>query len=467
MHPDRFLTTSLRSSPHGERVTRILAAAINAVDPANAAAKYLKRHNEQLDVGEQRYDLNAFRRVFLIGFGKASLSMARTAIQILGDKLTRGILITKAHQNQLPLDNHQLVIVKAGHPIPDERGVEGAKLIIELLQKTKPNDLVIFLISGGGSALLTAPVPEVPLADLQTLNKLLLSCGADISEVNTLRKHLSQVKGGGLARLAHPAQVISLILSDVIGDPLDVIASGPTVPDPTTYSAALGIIEKYKLTRDMPSSILAHLWAGTSGEIPETPKKDDPVFERTQNIIVGNNLEAAQAAREQARQEGFNTLLLTTRLKGEARQIGPALAAIARQIVETGDPIPQPACIIAGGETTVTLNSPSPREMREFGGEVGLGGRNQELALSAVADLAGLQDVFLIAMATDGDDGLTDAAGAVVSGETSSQANLRGLNHAKFLARNDAYHFFDPLGDLLKPGLTMTNVNDLVFIFAF
>jgi len=467
MEADQFLTSSLRSSPHGERVARILTAAINAVDPAIAVAKHLKRHADQLIVGPKSYDLEAVHRVFVLGIGKASLPMAQATSDILGDKLTHGILITKSHHSQLTIHNSPFTIIPASHPVPDERGIEGAQRIIELLQTTTPDDLVIFLISGGGSALLTAPIPDVSLADLQAVNELLLACGTDIYQINTLRKHLSQVKGGNLARLAHPAQMISLILSDVIGDPLDVIASGPTVPDPTTYTDALDIIERFDLTQDIPSSILAHLWSGASGEKPETPKEDDPIFEHTHNIIIGNNLKAAQAALEKANQEGFNTLLLTTRIKGEAREIGPALAAIAQQIAATGDPIPRPACIIAGGETTVTLNSPSPQEERGPGGEVGLGGRNQELALSAVEELAGLQDVFLITLATDGDDGPTDAAGAVVSGETLSQANLRGLNHAEFLSRNAAYDFFDPLGDLLKPGPTLTNVNDLAFVFAF
>ncbi|MBC8509957.1 MAG: glycerate kinase [Chloroflexi bacterium] len=455
MDTDRFLTTSLRSSSHGERIARILTAAINAVDPANAVAKHLKYHDDQLIVGSESYDLEAVQHVFLLGIGKASLPMAQAASQILGDRLTKSILITKSQRSQLSIDNSQFTIICSSHPIPDERSIEGAQRIIELLQTTTPDDLVIFLISGGGSALLTAPVPEVSLADLQILNKLLLACGADIHHINTIRKHISQVKGGNLARLAYPAQVISLILSDVIGDPLDVIASGPTVPDPTTFADALDVIEKYKLAQDMPASILAYLWSGAAGEILETPKEDDPILKRTQNIIVGNNLKAARAARDCAQREGFHALLLTTRLKGEARQIGPLMASIAHQINSTGDPVPRPACIIAGGETTVTLQGN------------GLGGRNQELALSAVEELAGLTDVFLISLATDGEDGPTDAAGAVVSGNTLSQANHRGLNHAEFLSRNAAYDFFDPLGDLLKPGATMTNVNDLSFIFAF
>ena len=381
--------------------------------------------------------------------------MALAAAEILGDSLTSGIVITKAYATKLAIDNCELTIVNAAHPVPDQNGIDGSEKIIDLLETTSKSDLVLYLISGGGSALLTAPAENISLDNLQQLNRSLLACGASIGEINTLRKHLSRVKGGNLARLAQPAQVAALILSDVIGDPLDVIASGPTVPDPTHYSDALLILEKYAITNQIPSAIHAHLTAGLNGEIAETPKSGEATFDQVNNIIVGNNYQSAQAGLAQAQALGLNTLLLTTYLEGEARTIGPALAAIARQIDQTGDPVPRPACIIAGGETTVIIQ----------GG--GLGGRNQELALSAVSPLAGLANTYLISLATDGDDGPTDAAGAVVTGNTLSQAQLKKLNHAQFLENNDAYYFFEPLGDLLKPGPTLTNVNDLSFIFVF
>ena len=454
MEAELLLTSSLRASPHGELITRVLATAINAVDPAKSVARFLQRNQSKLSVGAQIFDLNTIQRVYVIGFGKASIPMGQAAAKILADDLTQGILITKSHTEKLKFQNSPFTIIEAAHPVPDPRGVEGAKLIIELLQSTGPKDLVIFLISGGGSALLTAPAQNIPLTDLQILNQILLASGADIGEINTLRKHLSQVKGGNLARMAYPSQVISLILSDVIGDPLDTIASGPTVPDPTTFGEAMEIIAKYQLSQELPLPIRDHFQKGISGEIPETPKENDPAFENTHNIIVGNNHTAAQAAAEQAAIEGFNTLLLTTRLKGEASQLGPMLASIAQQVHQTGEPVPRPACIIAGGESTVTLRGD------------GRGGRNQEVALSAVADLDGLPDTFLVTLATDGDDGPTDAAGAVVTGNTLSQANHQGLDHAEYLSRNAAYDFFDPLGDLFKPGPTQTNVNDISFIFA-
>jgi glycerate 2-kinase len=290
---------------------------------------------------------------------------------------------------------------------------------------------------------------------MQELTNYLLACGANINEINALRKHLDRVKGGGLASMAAPAAVVTLILSDVVGDPLDVIASGPTVPDPSTYEQAYQILKKFGLLDRVPRSIAERLEGGQRNEHPETPKPGDPVFERVQNIIIGSNIQAARAAVNQAQKEGLHTMLLTTWLQGEARQAGRFLAAVGRQINADNQPVVRPACIVAGGETTVTIKGD------------GLGGRNQEMALGAVSELAGLPDSALITLATDGGDGPTDAAGAIVTGETLYQAYQMGLNSDDFLVRNDAYNFFEPLGDLLKPGPTHTNVNDLAFLFAW
>ena len=348
-----------------------------------------------------------------------------------------------------------LLVWEAGHPIPDERGVAGARQIAQLLEQATERDLVIALISGGGSALLTLPAEGISLAELQALTGILLRCGANINEINTLRKHLDQVKGGGLARLAHPAGVITLILSDVVGNPLDVIGSGPTVPDTSSFADAYAVLERYGVVADAPAPIVARLRRGMAGQIAETLKPGDPRFARVHNLIVGSNRQAAEAALAAARAAGFNPLLLTTFLQAEAREAGRMLAAGARELADSDHPLPRPACIIAGGETTVTLRGS------------GRGGRNQELALAAVADLAGLPDLALVALATDGGDGPTDAAGAVVTGATLDRARALDLNPAAYLARNDAYSFFDALGDLLKPGPTETNVNDLAFVFAF
>jgi hydroxypyruvate reductase len=463
MDPSRLLTNSLQSNRWGESVIRILVAALQAVDPAQAVQRHMKIHREAnvrgisplLSIGNKTYPLSELQKIYIVGAGKAGAPMAQAAVQILGERVDRGVVIVKEGYAGDVAQIGRVSIREAGHPLPDRRGVQAASEVFELLQGTQAEDLVLCLISGGGSALLVSPVEGVSLGDLQELTELLLASGATINEINALRKHLETLKGGQLARLSASARVATLILSDVVGDPLEVIASGPTVPDPTTYNGAIAILERYGITEKVPTAIVRHLQRGMAGEFPETPKPGDPVFENVDNLIVGSNLQAAEAALEQAEREGFNVLLLSTYLQGEAREAGRALGAIARQIAADGRPVPRPACIVVGGETTVTIR-----------GE-GKGGRNQELALGAVADLAGVPRVALITLATDGGDGPTDAAGAVVTGETLERGRQAGLDPFEHLARNDAYHYFQPLGDLLKPGPTQTNVNDLAFIFAF
>jgi hydroxypyruvate reductase len=447
-------TRSLETAPWGERVQRILAAALQAVDPAEAVFHSVQRYGDRLRIGSRSYNLGHYRRVLIVGTGKAGAPMARAAGQLAGGRLTEGIVLVKEGYAQ-DLSDRKIRVLEAGHPIPDLRGVSGSDQIIQLLNTTQPDDLVICLISGGGSALMVSPAPGLELSDLQALTSELLGCGATIYEINTLRKHLEQLKGGNLARLAYPAALAALILSDVVGDPLDVIGSGPTVPDSTTYNDAYQVLKKYHLLNKAPAAVLAHLQKGMRGEMPETPKTGDAIFEQVNNVIIGSNRLAAQAALDQAGSEGFQTLLLTTYLQGEARQVGRVLASVARQIAEDGRPIQRPGCLVAGGETTVTIQGD------------GLGGRNQELALSAVSDLAGLPGIALVTLSTDGGDGPTDAAGAVATGETLERARQAGMDPGDYLAGSDSYHFFDRLGDLLKPGPTQTNVNDLSFIFAF
>lgn len=479
---------ALKRLPRGDEVARILSAALDAVEPGKAVARYVQCHGDRLSIADQEYDLRRYARLWIIGTGKAGAPMAQRMALILGDRLTGGLVIVKegyagasqaitdhnradarthlpdpAKINQEPGANSPLRIaipdslrlVEAGHPIPDPRGVAGAAQIAGLLSNLYQDDLVICLISGGGSALLVSPAPGLSLADLQALTAALLACGASIDEINILRKHLETLKGGGLARLAAPATLVALVLSDVVGDPLEVIASGPTVPDPSTFNDAWEVVERYKLQGQLPNALVDRLARGRRGEIPETPKPGDPIFNRVKNVIIGSNLQAAQAALLQAQAEGFHTMLLTAQLQGEARQAGRFLAAVARQIAATGQPLPRPACVLAGGETTVSLTG------------AGLGGRNQELALAAVADLAGLDKIALATLATDGGDGPTDAAGAIVTGHTLDRARQIGLDPLDFLARNDAYHFFNPLRDLIRTGPTHTNVNDLAFLFAF
>jgi hydroxypyruvate reductase len=450
--PEQLLTASLRGAPWGAGVARVLAAALQAVEPGAAVRRYLRREGATLLAGGRPYDLDQFERVWIVGAGKASAPMAAAAAEILAERLSGGVVVVKEGYAQEA--GGPLAVVEAGHPVPDERGVAGAQRMAGLLRGAGPRDLVLALISGGGSALLTLPGEGLALGDLQRLTDLLLRSGASINEINALRKHLDAMKGGGLARLAHPAALVTLVLSDVVGSPLDVIASGPSVPDTSTFGDAWGVLERYGLLEQTPAPVLARLRRGLAGELPETPRASDPLFGRVHNLVVGSNVQAAEAALAAARAEGWGALLLTTYLQGEAREAGRFLAAVARELAATGNPLPRPACVVAGGETTVTLR----------GG--GRGGRNQELALAAAPELAGLADLALVALATDGGDGPTDAAGAVVTGATLERARALGLDPAAHLARNDAYPFFAQLGDLLLPGPTRTNVNDLALVFA-
>ena len=453
LNANSFLSYSLKNHPEGAAISRVLAAAIQSVDPYGAVRRHLRREGEVLWVAEESYNLATVRRVVVVGAGKAGFPMAQAVTDVLEDRISNGLVIVKDGHVSPDTVLPRIEICQASHPVPDSRGIEATRRIKDLLQNLSSADLVLCLISGGGSALLTAPAEGISLEDVQVLSGLLLGCGASINEINTLRKHIDIVKGGGLARWATPAQVVTLVLSDVIGDSLDVIASGPCVPDTSTYQDALHILKRYALMETIPPVIREHFLAGQRGEIPETCKLGDPVFESVSHVIIASNYQAASAAINQACAEGWNALLVTTFLQGEASQVGRMLAAIARQIVSSAEPVARPACLVFGGETTVTLHGN------------GSGGRNQELALGAVIDMAGLPNSFLVTLATDGGDGPTNAAGAVLTGETFKQATAVGMSAHHFLAANDSYHFFLPLGDLLLPGPTRTNVNDLAFLF--
>jgi hydroxypyruvate reductase len=452
---EAFKTESLRSTNLVEPIAKITQAAITAVDPTEAVKQVLQLEGTRLIIADKQYNLSDLHEVFLVGVGKACVPMGLAVVEIINEHLSEGILITK--EGHLFTDKDQfpskLAIFEASHPLPDKRSVNATHKIINLLNRTQGDDLVICLISGGGSALLTAPTADMSLNDLRTLTSILLASGATINEINCLRKHLSLIKGGNLAGHATPAFLSTLILSDVVGDPLDVIASGPTVPDRSTYRDALQVLNKYRIYDEIPSKIINHLQRGLAGEIPETPKPHHQAFNKTQNYIIGNNYLAAQAAIYQAQAEGYNTLLLTTFLQGEAREAGQFISSLARQIAKTDQPVPRPACVVIGGETTVTIR-----------GE-GSGGRNQELALSTVGNLSTIPNITLVTFATDGGDGPTDAAGAVVTNASLNRAASLGLDPDKYLDKNDSYNFFESLGDLIKTGPTQTNVNDLIFLF--
>jgi glycerate 2-kinase len=453
-------TYSVRASPYSGIVKAVLEAGLAAVDPYRAVLRAVHIDGFHLHIGTQIYDLEKYRRMVLGGVGKAAFPMAVALEAILGDRLETGIIVTKdGYAGNQGVSEQQLLrktqVYVSGHPVPDERGVAAAAQISQLLTSLTQNDLVIFLISGGGSALLTSPAQGISLTDLQQFTELMLRSGADIYQLNTLRKHLDTVKGGGLARLAAPADMATLILSDVIGDPIDVIASGPTVQDTSTFQDAWSIIEQYDLMDKVPDSIDQHLDRGRRGEILDTLNPEEWFANQAQPLVIAGNYQAASAAAAQAKESGLNTILLTSFLQGEAREVGRVLAALARQVRVTGEPVCRPACIVAGGETTVTVRG------------TGLGGRNQELALGSLKDLANLSRTLLVTLTTDGGDGPTDAAGAAVTGESLDRAQKSGLNPQKYLSQNDAYHFFESLGDLLRPGPTQTNANDLALLFMF
>jgi glycerate 2-kinase len=428
MDINRFKTQSLQDA----RLLRILSAALEAVDPFKAVQKYLPILEG---------------RVFGLGIGKAAIPMMDALIEQI--PLSGGLAVTKFASG---VRRELYRVIEGGHPIPDARSLYAGEQVLEFVSGLSEDDTLVCLISGGGSALVT--VPYIPLEDLQTLTSLLLSSGARIDEINILRRQLDRIKGGGLAR-ATKARIISLILSDVIGNPLEAIASGPTAPDPTTKEDALDILEKYSSltpeTRRHRDDLSSVSWCLRSSKTLETLKPDNPIFARVQNIIIGDNKLAAQAALKQAEYEGFHAEILTNELQGEARERGVELADKLRVSISSK---PRPFCLIFGGESTVTMQGN------------GKGGRNQELALAAVNELRDVENVFLITLATDGDDGPTDAAGAVVTGDSARRAESLGLDPSDYLSRNDSYPFFQALGDLLMIGPTGTNVNDLVLLCA-
>jgi hydroxypyruvate reductase len=425
--------------------------ALRSVDPVEAVKRHLKLEGEDLAVNGKVYSLRDYAHISVTGGGKAGASMGLAVEEILGDRITRGVINVKyGHLTELK----RVKLNEVGHPIPDQRGVAGAEEIGDLLEQLGEDNLVICLISGGGSALLPSPAEGISLEDKQKMTNLLLECGANINEINAIRKHISKLKGGGLARLAYPSTVISLILSDVVGDPLDVIGSGPTVPDNSTFGECMAILRKYDLSEKVPESIKARFQRGVKGEIEETPKAGNPIFQKTYNVIIGSNIIAVKAAEQRARELGYKPLILSTFIEGETRAAAKVHAAIAKEIVKTKHPIDPPACVISGGETTVTIRGK------------GLGGRNQEFVLASALDIQELKDIVVLSGGTDGTDGPTDAAGAIADVDTVRRAHELGLDPAAYLEDNDSYHFFEKLGDLLITGPTNTNVMDLRLILV-
>ena len=391
-------------------------------------------------------------KIYAVSFGKAAFEMSRALEDVLGDQISRGIVITKdSHAGQIPLKHFE--IFEASHPVPDMRGFVATQKVIELLSDSDENTLVICLVSGGGSALLVAPCHPVDLKSKQAVTELLLKSGADIGEINIVRKHLSAVKGGRLAEIAYPARIISLIISDVIGDDTGIIASGPTAPDPSTYYEALSILKKFDLLKKAPDAAVKSLMSGAAGALPETPKGDEPLFDHVTNNIVGNNTMAVERARERALSLGYSVRDMQKPVVGEARNAGTKHAELSMEIRnEIRKHRGRPVCLVSGGETTVTVKGP------------GKGGRNTEFALAFALKTAGIDGISLLSAGTDGTDGPTDAAGAFADGSSVPLARNKGIDPSAFLDNNDSYTFFRSIGDLFVTGPTGTNVMDLQIV---
>ena len=424
--PERFLTPFLQNHPRGGMVARMVACAFQSVHAGEALRKFLRTN-----------PLPAAKRTFALGLGKAACAMTSALADTI--TLTEALIITK---HAARLDFGPVTVIEGDHPIPGEASLAAGCAAREFVARLSPRDLLICLVSGGGSALMTAPV--IPLPDLQALTSALLASGARIDEINTVRRHLDFLKGGGLAQAANGAQIVSLILSDVVGDAIEAIACGPTAPDPSTRQDALKIVGQIGRA--------ASLWDNLTYPFRETLKPDNPLFRNVRNHIIASNEIALRAAKKQAEAGGFFAEIIEAGMQGEAREVGRRLAERLKETVRIR---PRPFCLLAGGETTVTLRGD------------GQGGRNQELVLGAVETLRGMQDILLLSIATDGEDGPTDAAGALATGESAQRAESLGMAAADYLSRNDAYSFFAKLDDLIKPGPSGTNVNDLVFLFAF
>ncbi len=435
---------NLRADAH-----TILQAALAAVNPRDAVHRVLSLEGQALRIGDDTLSLGSVDRVVLLAAGKAAVGMSQGALDVLGSMVKKGMIVIPHTHDPPELGVETL---KAGHPLPDEDGVRTASSALQRAQEAGERDLVLCMLSGGASALWTAPVEGVSLSDLQEVTSQLLRSGATIGELNSVRKHLSRIAGGRLALAAAPARIITLIISDVVGSPLDVIGSGPTVPDHTTYAYALNTLERHEIAA--PASVLSVLRAGAAGKIPETPKPGDARLASSKVHLIASVQDALDGAAREARRLGYSPQVLTGRMEGEAREIGRLIAGVAVGVRDDGQPLPAPAVLLLGGETTVTVRG------------AGKGGRNQELALAAAVDLEGEDGVLVASMGTDGVDGPTDAAGAVVDGLTVSRGRTSGLSAREHLISNDSYSFLQATEDLLLIGPTGTNVGDVVVVLA-
>jgi len=428
---------------------KILEEGLKAADPINAVRKAVRVSGGKVFVGRECVTLG--RCVHIVGFGKASVRMARGLIELVGSSRVCGGAVIAPEAVGMDLGN--VSVLRGDHPIPGDNTLASTEEVLRYIRSNRgPGEVFFVLISGGGSALFEKPLEPLRIEDIAVVNKLLLRSGADIYEVNAVRKHLSSVKGGRLARLLKPSTTVSLIISDVVGDRVDTIASGPTAPDSTTYSTAYDVLKNYGLWGEVPGPVRDVITMGLRGLIPETPKPGDPVFKDVANVIIASNLISLRAMAAKARELGYTPVLLTSMMEGEAREVGRFIAGIARHVRAYGEPVKPPVALLFGGETTVTVR-----------GE-GVGGRNQELVLAFAIHAAGVKDAVLASIGSDGKDGVSDAAGGIVDGGTLEEARSRGLNLREFLRRNDSYTVLKELGRAIFTGLTGTNVNDLAVL---
>ena len=447
-------SSSIRIHYSNKRITRILTtlitAAIKAADPQEALRGTLIRKGHQIKAGDITYDLSRFRRVLCVGAGKGSGRMAMALEQVLGDALEGGIVIvTDGHNTPC---NH-IRILEAAHPVPDRRSVKATQGILSLVQSLTPHDLLIVLLSGGASSLLCAPAAGLTLADKQRTTRLLLRSGAAIHDMNVVRKHMSAIKGGQLAQ-ATPATILTFIISDVLGDDLATIGSGPTVPDSSTFQDAIDILKQYKIWSKVPMAVQRHLKKGLASTVPDILKPPRQRTSRNRHIVLANNSHAIKGLAKAARQLKLKPFIMPFPFQGEAKEVGNILGSLGRDLVEFDNPARPPACLIAGGEPTVTIKGN------------GKGGRVQECMVAAAQELAGLHNIFVAGFGTDGTDGPTDAAGAIVDGTTAERASKKGLDISRVLNNHDSYNFFKHVGGHIITGPTGTNVNDIYFIFA-
>ncbi len=429
-----------------ETALKLLEEGLKAADPYKAVSKNIVVYGDKIKVAGEELKPS---RIFVVGFGKASIAMAKAIEDKLGNRIDEGVISAPKSLREEKISLKKIRIVWAGHPYPDEGSVKAGYEISGLVKKANKNDLVIALVSGGGSALMEYPANNITLNDFIETTKLLLKSGATIQEINTVRKHISLVKGGWLARHAYPAKLIALIISDVVGDPIDSIASGPTAPDPTTFHDVQNVLKKYNLWNKVPESVREYIKRGVKGLVPETPKPGDKIFTNTKNVIIASNIESLKKMANMSKDLGYNVIILTSMLEGEAREVGRVLASIAIDAKLHGNPIKPPAIILAGGETTVTVRGK------------GRGGRNQELALSAAFTISEVHGIAIASIGTDGIDGLTPYAGGIVDAHSINRAKKLGLNPEELLIDNNSYEFFNKLGDGIYTGPTGTNVNDL------